>query len=124
MPFPKLSVSKAFYLRQLWFYNLGVHIVTELKDAAHFCTWTEDVACRGSNEVASSFLTLLEFDESLRSKDHLIIWSDSCSGQNKNSTMLFLYQYLILKGYFKVIDHKFPEVGHSYLDSNRDFGRI
>ncbi|CAG4946621.1 unnamed protein product [Parnassius apollo] len=26
--------------------------------------------------------------------------------------------------YFKVIDHKFPEVGHSYLDSDRDFGRI
>lgn len=32
--------------------------------------------------------------------------------------------YLILKNYFKVVDHKFPEVGHSYLDSDRDFGRI
>lgn len=29
-----------------------------------------------------------------------------------------------MKGYFKIIDHKFPEVGHSYLDSDRDFGRI
>ncbi|GBM41655.1 hypothetical protein AVEN_46928-1 [Araneus ventricosus] len=29
-----------------------------------------------------------------------------------------------INGYFKVIEHKFPEVGHSYLDSDHDFGRI
>lgn len=56
--------------------------------------------------VASSLLTLLEFD------------------QNQNSTILRLYQYMSLKGYFKMIDHKFSEVGHAYLDSDRDFGRI
>lgn len=56
--------------------------------------------------------------------EHLIIWSDSCGGQNKNFFILCLYQYLILNNFFKVIDHKFPEVGHSYLDSDRDFGRI
>ncbi|GBN97395.1 hypothetical protein AVEN_173230-1 [Araneus ventricosus] len=124
MPLPKLSVSKAFYLRQMWFYNFGVHIVTESQYVPHFFTWTEDVASRGSNEVASSFLTLLKFNETLMSKDHLIIWSDSCSGQNKNSTTLFLYQYLVFKGYLKVIEHKFPEVVHWYLDRDRDFGRI
>jgi len=31
---------------------------------------------------------------------------------------------MILKDYFKSIDRKFPEVGHTYLDSDRDFGRI
>lgn len=31
---------------------------------------------------------------------------------------------MILKGDFKIIDHKSPEVGHSYLDSDRDFERI
>ncbi|GBM66086.1 hypothetical protein AVEN_169758-1 [Araneus ventricosus] len=44
MPLPKLSVSKAFYLRQMWFYNIGVHIVTESQVVPHFFTWTEDVA--------------------------------------------------------------------------------
>uniref|UniRef100_A0A1B6LKB9 DUF7869 domain-containing protein n=2 Tax=Graphocephala atropunctata TaxID=36148 RepID=A0A1B6LKB9_9HEMI len=38
--------------------------------------------------------------------------------------MICLYQYMIHKGLFKVIEHKFPEVGHTYLDSDRDFGRI
>ncbi|GBL66029.1 hypothetical protein AVEN_182583-1 [Araneus ventricosus] len=74
MPLPKLSASKAFYLRQIWFYNFGVHIVTESPVVAHFFTWTEDVASRGSNELARSLLTLREFNETLRSKDHLIIW--------------------------------------------------
>lgn len=53
-----------------------------------------------------------------------IFWSDSCAGQNKNFHTILLYQYLILAGYAKTIDHKFPVVGHTYLDSDRDFGRI
>ncbi|KAI4469435.1 hypothetical protein MML48_1g07250 [Holotrichia oblita] len=60
----------------------------------------------------------------MKDKNHLIIWSDSCAGQNKNFQMISFYQYLVLKKKFSVIDHKFPQVGHSYLDSDRDFGRI
>lgn len=29
MPLPRLSTSKAFYLTQLWLYNLGIHVVTK-----------------------------------------------------------------------------------------------
>lgn len=124
MPLPRLSTSKAFNLRQMWMYNLGIHIFAKNVDKAIFCTWTEDKASRGSSEVVSSLLTVIETDESLKNKDHLIIWSDSCAGQNKNFLMICLYQYLISKEKFKSIEHKFPEVGHTYLDSDRDFGRI
>nr|CAH7753491.1 unnamed protein product [Callosobruchus chinensis] len=124
MPLPKLTTSKVFYLRQLWFYNFGIHIVAKNTEKASFCTWTEDMANRGSAETCSSLLRYIEVDESIAAKDHLIIWSDSCAGQNKNFHMICLYQYLILKGYFRCIDNKFPEVGHTYLDSDRDFGRI
>jgi hypothetical protein len=35
-----------------------------------------------------------------------------------------LWQYLILTKKFTTIEHKFPEPGHSYLDSDRDFAQI
>lgn len=124
MPLPRLTTSKAFYLRQMWFYNLGIHLITKNKEQGSFFTWTENTANRGSGEVASSMLTLFEFQGSIRQKQRLIVWSDSCAGQNKNFLIICLYQLFILKDFFKVIDHKFPEVGHSYLDSDRDFGRI
>ena len=38
--------------------------------------------------------------------------------------MITLFQLLLVSRRFKVIDHKFPEVGHTYMDSDRDFGLI
>ena len=54
----------------------------------------------------------------------LIAWSDSCSGQNKNFQLICFWQYLIKKKRFHSIQHKFPEPGHSFLDSDRDFGKV
>lgn len=125
MPLPKLSTSKAFYLRQMWFYNFGIHCVTHLGHKSYFFNWTEDVANRGSNEIGSCLLRFCKLIKTEQPQiQHLIIWSDSCGGQNKNFYMLCLHEYLILKKLFRTVDHKFPEVGHSYLDSDRDFGRI
>ncbi|XP_050302852.1 uncharacterized protein LOC126740737 [Anthonomus grandis grandis] len=52
MPLPKLSTSKSFYLRQMWLYNFEVHCLTSSSHKSYFFTWTEDIANRGSNEIA------------------------------------------------------------------------
>lgn len=122
IPLPKLSTSKAFYLRQLSFYNFGVHCVSREGVIPQMFVWNECEGKKGSAEIGSC---LLEFAENCKTKGgHLVIWSDNCAGQNKNINLIYFYQYLVLKGYFTSIDHKFPEVGHTYLDSDRDFGRI
>jgi len=82
-------------------------------------SWTEEVASKGSNEVESCLmyftqLSQLTFQQNIK---HLIIWSDSCSGQNKNFNVICLYQYMILKGLNEIIDHKFPVVGHYLIIS-------
>lgn len=82
------------------FYNLGLHIKSNKVSRGLFCTWTEEIANRSSTEVASSLLTTIELDETLRKHSHLIVWSDSCAGQNKNFQIICLCQYMILKDYF------------------------
>lgn len=122
LPLPKLSVSTAFYLRQLWVYNCGIHLISKEKSGPHFCVWTEDQAGRGVTEVASSLLAFLQTSQI--SDGTVIAWSDSCSGQNKNFLMICFWQYLMAKKMLTCIHHKYPEPGHSFLDSDRDFGRI
>jgi len=120
-PLPKLSTGKAFYLRQLWLYNLGIHAISGKQSKGHFHIWTENEGGRGCEEVASS---IAYTDVNGISGERLVAWSDSCARQNKNFVIICLWQLLVLLKKFDVIDHKFPECGHSFLDSDRDFAQI
>lgn len=54
------------------------------------------------------------------------LFSDSCSGQNKNQfTMATLLCYINCKASILIqINHIFPVRGHSYMPPDRVFGRI
>lgn len=56
--------------------------------------------------------------------NHLICYSDSCGGQNKNKNIAKLCMFLVQGTHVNKIDHKFFEPGHSYMECDRSFGLI
>ena len=52
------------------------------------------------------------------------MWSDSCSGQNKNFKMMCVWLHMVESGMLDEVIHKFFVPGHSMMDSDRDFGLI
>lgn len=116
---PTLVHSDMFYKRQLSCYNFCVHICETSK--AIMCMWHEGIAQRGSNEIISCILQVFN---SYYYKRNLVIWSDNCSGQNKNRNMIFFLMYLVVIGLFDQIEHKFLSSGHSFLPCDRDFALI
>ena len=86
------------------------------------CMWSENEAGKGSNEIASCLLR--HFQSTPTRARHLIAWSDSCGGQNKNYTTVAFWWYVIESGKFDTIEHKFPKPGHTFMPIYSDFGKI
>ncbi|XP_030751408.1 uncharacterized protein LOC115878937 [Sitophilus oryzae] len=117
---PALTHGQMFYLRQLSCYNFGIHVGDTNKGLMHL--WHEGITGRGGNEIASCVLkTLLS---GFTKKQKLVVWSDNCVGQNKNKMLLFLWIYLVTKGYFQEINQEVLMSGHSILSCDRDFAHI
>jgi len=101
-------------------YNIGIHNCGA--NTASMMIWPETVAGRGSEEIASCLLKY--FDMTNFAAKKLVIYSDNFSGQNKNYTVMCLWQYLIRTGKFDQITHIFPICSHTMLPCDRDFGQI
>ena len=84
--------------------------------------WPETIPGRGSHEMASCVLQYFKNTEVKAQTLH--VYSDNCSGQNKNFNILSLWQYLVANGSFKEIRHIFPLSGHTMMPCDRDFGDI
>ena len=105
-------------MRQLWLYVFGVHECGT--NHAVMYTWPKFMAGKGSIEVVSC---LDNFFHTLPDEvTNLYLYSDSCSGQNKNSTVMQYLFTLVRTGRYKFIQHHFPVRGHSFLPNDRDFG--
>ena len=78
---------------------------------------------RGSAEIASCLKHYFDhFIENTVKK--IRMFSDNCSGQNKNINVVLTCLQQIHSGKFTNIEHYFMIPGHSYMPCDRDFGNI
>lgn len=92
-------------------------------DSASMYVYNEGTGKKGQNDVTS---LLFHYLKGLQNpKEHLVLFSDGCSGQNKNYVMVhFLYMLVHYFKMFKQINYIFPIRGHSYLPNDQDFALI
>ena len=112
---PRTAVSSAYYKSKLNTYNLTA-IVGRTKKG--YCSiWSEDRGGRSGNDIASAIVNNLERIV----KDHpeasdLILWSDSCVPQNRNSNMTYAVQKFVeTQPHITSVTHRFSEPGHSSI---------
>lgn len=119
---PSLSTNVAYYKRKLWTYNLCIY--DEVHKTAFMYVWSEDVASRGSQEIGSALLYHFKHNTS-SSANHIILYSDSCVGQNRNIKLtLMLKRFLCGQDQISKIEQKYFVSGHSYNSCDRSFGII
>ncbi|KAK3919244.1 Polyprotein P1234 [Frankliniella fusca] len=118
---PHLTCGKVFYKRQLSVYNLTVYDCFNKTGINHM--WSEIDAGRGAYEIASC---LSKFISSVPAGvQKLTLWSDSCSGQNKNSIICAsLISAVASHQSLETIDHKFLVPGHTHMECDRIHAQI
>lgn len=112
---PCSDVSPMYYSRKLCAYNLTIYEGATPNNA--FCfAWTELNGARGSLEIATCLYEYLNnLPEYVK---ELSLFSDTCSGQNRNQNVLaMLYYFVHYKSrHIEIIEQKFLESGHSMME--------
>lgn len=120
LPCPLLPYKDWFYKRTLSMYNLT--ICPNGKNPECY-TWHEAVGKRGSNAIASCLAAhIAKLPSDIK---HIVLYSDSCSGQNRNKyTAAAMMLELEKHPNIKLIDMKFLVPGHTYMNVDGVHGRI
>jgi len=109
---PCSEVSPLYYSRKLNMFNLTFYSLKPPNDAACYC-WTELDGKRGSSEVGTCILKWLsKLPETV---NEAVLYSDTCSGQNRNRYIAAVLLFAVQTTNVKVIHQKFLERGHAYL---------
>lgn len=121
LPLPKVPSGDAFYSRQLWLYNFCIHSAKNME--AHCFLFDETTGSKKPNETVSCLNHYINNILS-QSVTELVLFSDNCSAQNKNHTVVQYLLSLVKNGRFTKIVHYLPVPGHSFLPCDRCFGVI
>lgn len=121
LPTPHLNASMFFYKRPLWTFNFTMHDGATNK--ANCYIWNETTAKRGANDIGSCiYKCLMDLPNTVK---HVILYSDSCPGQNRNSYLCAMFEKVLEDHQsIEIIDHKFLVVGHTHLECDTVHAQI
>ncbi|KAL4136457.1 hypothetical protein QTP88_008005 [Uroleucon formosanum] len=119
---PALSTNVSFYKRLLSTFNLTIRDCSE-NEGTECYMWHEAIGGRGSNEIASClYQKILNL---LNNVTHIITYSDTCGGQNRNINMAALLSLVTANSStLHIIDQKFLLPGHTHLECDVDHTKI
>ena len=109
---PKLDVSSLFYRRKLSTYNLTTYSLATHEVTCYM--WHEGDAGRGSCEIATCIADFLKTLPD--STKRVILYSDTCSGQNRNQFFSTMCLDVLKDVQIECIDHIYMESGHSQME--------
>nr|CAI5847710.1 unnamed protein product [Callosobruchus analis] len=102
---PQCERPPFYYKCKLSTYNFTVFDVNSKEG---FCyIWTEQIAKRGGNEIASCLFDFIE----------TMVKRDNCIGQNKNKILVMMYLFATKKFQIEIV-HRFFEAGHSQNEND------
>lgn len=106
--------NQIYYRRKLNVYNFTIF---EGHDSNGDCfVWDECAGSKGSSEIATCIYMYLS---SLpKTVTHVSTFSDTCGGQNRNKYFAAAMLYAVSHTHINLIDVKYMESGHSYLEAD------
>lgn len=110
---PSSEASQMYYSRKINVYNLTVY-ESAPPNKGYCFVWSELHGQRGSCEIGTAILQwVLQLPNHV---NEISLFSDTCSGQNRNQYIAALFLYIVRFTHLRVVEHKFMEKGHSYME--------
>lgn len=112
---PSGGESILYYMRKLVLYNFTIY-EAKLPNKAYCLCWSELNGKKGSSEIGTCLYYFLskELPQSIK---EISIFSDTCSGQNRNQYISALLLWTVQKiDHLDIIEQKFLESGHTYME--------
>lgn len=118
---PYAAENQLYYTRKLNVYNFTI-FDSYNSNGINFL-WDECNGKKGSNEIGSCLLAYLKtLPPHVK---HVASFSDTCGGQNRNRNIAAAMLYAVTNiSTIEIIDIKFMESGHSYLEADSMHARI
>ncbi|CAK1598425.1 unnamed protein product [Parnassius mnemosyne] len=114
---PSGDIGLLYYTRKLTVYNLTIY-ESALPNNAHCFTWSEINGKKGSCEIGTILYNYLS--ECIPNYvTEVSMFSDTCGGQNRNKNVAAILLWAVQKiPNLNIIEQKFLESGHSYMEAD------